>query len=159
MKTLLFLALTSLSVQAMAGTTEATCGEVKKVSNGKILKRLQPSIFGINAKFVLKTKFYNYITLNESNVAQDISAGELTHKQESAFTAFSDKEKFLAAKKDLKSALKKSNSVWACVGHISIPLKYEGSHAYVSEISLEDAMEQFKKQVKRHSYKPLRITL
>ncbi len=158
MKALVFLALMALSFQVFSQGTEATCGEVRKASNGKILKRLEPNLFELNSKFVLKTKFYNYINLREDSRSDDLVYGDLTKERETAYTAFSMKDKFLAAKKDLKTALKRSNTVWACVGHISISFKYEGSHAYVSEISLEDAIAKFNKQYKRHAPKPLRIT-
>lgn len=138
---------------------EATCGEVRKVSNGKILKRLQPSFFGLNSKFVLKTKFENYTKLRSYHFFQDAPVDDAIQERKSVYTAFSDKEKFRTSKQGMKAALKNSTSVWACVGEINIPLKYRGRHAFFSEISLEDAIAKFKKQAKRHQTKPLRITL
>lgn len=151
MKILIITMILMMSFSAMAQDfAEATCGEVRKIGNGKILKRLEPNFFGINPKYVLKTKFENNVELSSSHFFSGIQMPELTDKRKTVFTGFSDKEKFRTSKTEIKAALKEAHTVWACVGEIKIPLKYSGRHAFYSTVSLEDAIAKFNKQANRH---------
>jgi hypothetical protein len=136
---------------------EATCGEVRRAGNGKILKRLQPNLFGINPKYVLKTKFENHMEISSYHFFSNVPIPELKHQRKTAFTGFSDKEKFITSKNELKQALKDHHTIWACVGEIRIPLKYYGNHAFYSDVSLEDAIEKFTKQARRHTGSSIRV--
>lgn len=133
-----------------------TCGEIKSAGNGKILKRLQPSVFGINSKYVLKTKFRSYVEINETGFKIPSDARlDLVYDNQTSLTYFSDKDKFLSLKKELKDAIKKSKKkdepLYACVGRIEIyPLKYKGSQVFTSTDSVEDALRKARKLVKKH---------
>ena len=136
---------------------EATCGEVRKTGNGKILRRLEPNLFGINAKFVLKTKFENHVVLNEYSCSKkEMNVFPLTNgERKTAFTKFSDKEKFVSLKKEFKAEIKKSKksreTLYACVGHIKVePMKYSGSHVFFNSESTDAAVEQMRRQARRH---------
>ncbi len=158
MKSFLLFIVMMLSFSAFAQyDITATCGEVRSAGNGRILRRLQPSFFGLNAKYGLKTKFENYVELSSAHFISDAVMPTLSDHNKKVITFFSDKTKFKKAKAELKESLKASHTVWACVGNIDIALKYKGRHAYVSTTSLEDAIAQFKKQVKRHSGSIIKI--
>ncbi len=155
-KTLLTLAAFSFCALAQAFTINMNCGEVIKARNGKILKRLEPSIFGLNSKYVLMTKFNNPIgyTVNGSSEDNyDLILGEVEQK---SFTAFSLKDKFRTQKKMIKEAIKKAKAdgsdLYACVGQIRVPLKYSGSHVYLSHDSIDEAMKKMIKQGARHAW-------
>lgn len=159
MKLILLIAL-SLSSLAHAGFShydlKMTCGELVKAGNGKILKRLQPSLFGINSKYILRTKFIAPVVINEI-----VSKGErpadirMTSDSEVAYTAFSNFYKFDERKQILKKALKISRKaklpLYACAGHVDVfPFKYSGSEVTVSAESLDAAIEAMRKIARRH---------
>ncbi len=156
MKRILVLSLLTLSGLASAYTLDYSCGEVKRVSNGKILNRLEPNLFGLNPKFVLKTKFIQ----GESYIETGYSFGRynaVSQKQlnnEAVYTRFSLKPKFKKLKAKIKSDLKKAKRkdipLYACVGRIDISFKYSGAHVYTSFESMEDAQKKMRKQAKRH---------
>ena len=134
-----------------------TCGEVLKTGNGKLLQRLEPSFFGINDKYVLRTKFINYVEINEVISKKEkpetpsiVNTGKII-----TYTNFSLKEKFKDLKVKFKNELKESKRLnlplYACVGHIDVvPFKYKGSHVYYSQKSLKDAIKQMRDKAKKH---------
>ena len=161
-KLILFCLLFSSLAEACGGlfTTyniEMTCGEVAKVRNGKILRRLEPSIFGINDKYVLRTKFQSGTDIYETGSCTVFPANpDLSGvPNKIVFTKFADKQKFQELRDDLKDELRIAKQtgvpLFACVGHISVtPFRYKGSQVYHSTISIEDAIEQMRAQARRH---------
>ncbi len=161
-KLILFCLLFSSLAEACGGlfTTyniQMTCGEVAKVRNGKILRRLEPSLFGTNDKYVLRTKFLSGTDINENGSCNVFPANpDLSGVSNKInFTNFGNKQKFQELKYDLKNELRNAKQtgvpLFACVGHISVsPLRYEGSQIYHSTISIEDAIEQMRAQARRH---------
>lgn len=112
-KLVLFCLLFSSLAEACRGlfTTyniQMTCGDVAKVRNGKILRRLEPSLFGINDKYVLRTKFLSGTDINETGSCTVFPANpDLSGVPNKInFTKFGNKQKFQELKYDLKSELR-----------------------------------------------------
>jgi hypothetical protein len=141
---------------AQAYSIDMTCGEVIKARNGKILKRLEPNLFGINAKFTLMTKFNNPIGYIISGTSEDRYTTSTFNAYKKTFTYFSLKPKYIREKTKIKNAVKLSKAqgkeLYACVGHIDVSMKYSGSHVYLSNESVEDAMKKMIKQGARHAW-------
>ena len=155
-KNLLILLVLGFSTFAQAYTISMTCGEVVKARNGKILKRLQPSFFGLNSKFVLMTKFNNQVGYMISGSSNDIYNTATFNADRKSFTNFSLKDKYQAEKRKIKNAFKKSridgSDLYACVGHVNVAFKYSGSHVFLSNESVEDAMKKMINQGARHAW-------
>jgi hypothetical protein len=153
-KSFLILLVLGFSTFAQAYSINMTCGEVVKARNGKILKRLEPGFWGLNAKFVLMTKFDNPIGYNIRGTSKSRYNTATFEAEEKTYTYFSLKPKYRALKKEIKNAVKKKNkdgsNLYACVGHIDVSLRYYGSHVYLSTDSVEDAMKKMIKQGARH---------
>jgi hypothetical protein len=162
MKLLLVITVSIISIQsALAGWSNyranMVCGEVKKVRNGKILKRLEPGLWGLNAKYVLTTKFIDAIGFIDSSTEKDrFNTATFSHDSiNKTHTYFSLKDKFQKLKRNFKEELKKSKKnnrpLYACVGDIKVsPAKYKGSHVYYSNESIEEARLLFRSQAIRH---------
>lgn len=153
------LMMTLLSTSAFAGVYDIkmTCGEVAKVGNGDLLKRLEPNLIGLNAKFALKTKFKRAIDIHETAMKKDkpkVPTFQYAEKK-TALTYFSLKDKFQDQKYDFKEELSETRRLgvplYACVGHISVfPFKYEGSHVFFTRKSYKEAVNLMRKQARRH---------
>lgn len=133
------------------------CGEVKKIRNGKILKRLEPGLWGLNAKYVLTTKFENAIGYIDSSTEKHrFTTTTFTHDTiNKTHTYFSLKDKFQKLKRSFKmeflKAKKSKKSLYACVGDIKVnPAKYKGSHVFYSYESIDEARLLFRSQAIRH---------
>ncbi len=130
------------------------CGEVMKVRNGKILKRLEPGLWGLNAKYVLTTKFENAIGyIDSSKEKHRFNTTTFTHNTiNKTHTYFSLKDKFQKLKRNFKmESLKAKKSLYACVGDIKVnPAKYKGIHVYYSYDSIDEARLLFRSQAIRH---------
>lgn len=156
MKLLLTLLVFTTFAHASSYDLQMTCGEVKSAGNGKILKRLEPSVFGINAKYVLKTKFSSYVEINESGAKipkEEIL--DLINDDQTALTYFSDKAKFNQQKSELQKAIKlakkQKDTLYACVGRLHVhPFKYTGSQVFFSTESVEAAAMKMRKLAKKH---------
>lgn len=157
----LLLLLSFISQTALASWSHyrinMVCGEVKKVRNGKLLKRLEPNFLGLNAKFVLTTKFIDPVGYVETSSYDDrfdtipFSSSDM----DKTHTYFSLKDKFLKIKGEFKAAVKKAKKekkpLYACVGSIDVePFKYKGAHVYYSFDSIENARAQMRAQAVRH---------
>lgn len=145
----------SASAGLFGGTLEMTCGRVLKVRAGKLLNRLEPSMFGINSKYVLFTRLDNPIGYIEKHSKDTFSSNSFTtNDMERTYTRFSWKDKYRKIKKAFKAALKKANrnnrDLYACVGRVDVLLKYSGAEVFFSEESVEVAMKRMRKQVRRH---------
>lgn len=156
MKFLLTLVLFTSFAHASSYDLTMTCGEVKSAGNGKLLKRLEPSVFGINAKYVLKTKFSSYVEIHESrtSIPKD-EILDLINDDQTALTYFSDKHKFNEQKTELQKAIKlakkKKETLYACVGRLHVqPFKYTGSQVFFSTESVEAAALKMRKLAKKH---------
>lgn len=134
-----------------------SCGEVKKVKCAKPFKRLEPAFFGINQKYVIKTKFrhargYAISAYNRGDYTQ---VKYKTPRLNKAFTYFSLKKKFKKIRDDFKAELKKAKEdgrkLYACEGYINVkPLRYKGSHIYYSYDSVEDAKDKMISKAEQH---------
>ena len=80
-----------------------TCGVVKKARSAKLLRRLEPSLFGINSKYVLLTKFENPIGYSEVHNKDTYTSNTfVSSDMHKTFTYFSWKDKFLKLRKSIK---------------------------------------------------------
>ena len=145
-----------ISISAFAsGRIEMVCGQVIKARSAKLLKRLEPSIFGLNPKYVLMTKFDNPIGFSEEHSKETYSSVSYNSDDlEKVYTGFSWKSKFKVLKNNLRAALKDANksheNLFACVGTIQAIFKYSGSEVFYSTDSLEAAKEKMRGQLRRH---------
>lgn len=158
MKTILLMALFVSSVaHASYYDINMTCGEVLKAGSGKLLNRLEPSFFGINDKFVLKTKFENSVDIQETGLTLREPDQIVNHNEGSkiAYTRFSLRSKFRNLKSELKRELKQAKesgtTLYACVGYIKVNIfKYLGSHVETSTVSLDEAIEKMRSRARKH---------
>lgn len=165
MKSLLALVLGLLTQSVLANgmignyTIQMSCGEVKKVRCAKPFKRLEPGFFGINQKYVIKTKFKKIGAVGYTvagNTYSDRQQIEFhTPRVHKAYTYFSLKKKFQKIRDDFKSEFKKAKSenvpLYACEGYIHVmPFKYRGSHIYYSYESIQDAKLKLINKAEQH---------
>lgn len=148
-----FLIISLISVSAFAySDIQFSCGVVKNIGNGKLYRRLEPNMFGMNDKFVIRTKFVSGKSYKIYEGVNDLVVSDMSRKVVN--TNFSFKHKFQEVKREAREMLKEAKDLekdlYGCAGHIRIPLKYSGSHVYTSHDSLEDALDQFLRQVERH---------
>jgi hypothetical protein len=135
---------------------KATCGELVKVGNGKLLKRLEPNIFLTNPKYVLRAKFVSPVVINETGDKDSKPSEARAYPSNNiAYVGFSISEKFDLNKKVLKLALKTAKKMdqplYACVGNVNVsPLKYKGNEVSFSLDSVEDALAKMRKVARRH---------
>lgn len=131
---------------------DMACGEAVKARNGKILRRLEPGLFGINAKYVLTTVFEDAEIINESGTSRSdaLVSSEVKYGKVRAKTKFSIKDKFLHYKKLLKKKIEDSGSVYACVGRIEVGTgTVRGAYVFTGD-NLEDVKRKFRRKAYRH---------
>ena len=163
MKLVLAMALTLITQSALANglftsySINMTCGKVKKVKCAKPFKRLEPGFFGINQKYVIKTKFRGArgFAVSGLNRGQNTQVEYKTPRLNKAFTYFSLKKKFKEIRDDFKAELKRAKQddrkLYACEGYINVkPLRYKGSHIYYSYESIEDAKSKMIRKAEYH---------
>jgi hypothetical protein len=157
----MMMALLSQSVFAASLVTSYSilmkCGKVEKVKCAKPLKRLEPGLFGINQKYVIKTKFYNGqgYAISSSDEGHYTQVEYTVPKMNKAFTYFSLKKKFKTILNDFKTEFKRAKEdgrdLYACEGYINVtPLRYKGSHIYYSYESIEDAKAKMIRKAEQH---------
>jgi hypothetical protein len=133
------------------------CGTATKASNGKMFKRFEPEYFGLNGKYVLKTKFENSIGIKVSGKDIDLY-DETTYVPEqlnTTFTYFRTISKFRFFKKSLKKILKKNSRikvpVYTCTGYIMVaPFKDLGAFVFSSTQSIEEAKTKMRKHAEKN---------
>lgn len=163
MKLVFALALTLISQTVLANglftdySINMTCGKVKKVKCAKPFKRLEPGFFGINQKYVIKTKFKDArgYAVSGHNRGSNKQVQYHTPRLKKAFTYFSLKKKFKEIRDDFKAELARANAdkrdLYACEGYINVtPLRYKGSHIYYSYESIEDAKAKMIRKAEQH---------
>ncbi len=163
MKLVLALTLTLVSQTVLANglfssySINMTCGIVKKVKCAKPFKRLEPGFFGINQKYVIKTKFRDArgyaVSGHHSGSRKEVRYH--TPRLKKVFTYFSLKRKFKEIKDDFKAEYARAKAdnrdLYACEGYINVtPLRYKGSHIYYSYESIEDAKSKMIRKAEYH---------
>lgn len=154
MRLITITALMSISF-AHAFTVDMNCGVLLEAKNGKLLRRLEPSIIGLNDKYVLKTIFDSVERIKgSSNIEQPYTETVSTPAdEEKVLTGFASKDRFKKIKAKLKSALGGDKLapqyVYACVGRIVSLFRYIGAYATTSLISIEDAKDKFRKKANK----------
>ena len=155
-KSLLVLAVLGFSSFAQAYSIEMTCGELVKAKNGKILSRLEPGLFGINAKYVLMTKFNNPIgyvikgTKDGTHIETNFEADTKTYTHFRRKSGFQSEK--IKAQKAIKEASASNQDLYACAGNIDVAFRYSGGHVYLSNESIDEAKKKMVKQGLRHAW-------
>jgi hypothetical protein len=155
-KALLVLATLGISTFAQAYSIEMTCGQLVKAKNGKVLNRLEPGFFGINAKYVLMTKLINPIGYIIKGTTDGTYIETNSEADTKTYTHFRRKSKFQSEKVKAQKAIKESKSsntdLYACVGNVDVAFRYSGGHVYLSNESIEEAKKKMVKQGLRHAW-------
>jgi len=155
LKSILLISMFISTTVFASGRIEMVCGQVTKARSAKLLKRLEPSFFGLNPKYILMTKFNDPIGFSEEHSKDTYSSVSYTSEDlEKVYTGFSWKNKFKVLKSSVRSALKSASkaqeNLYACVGTIQAVFKYSGTEVFYSTDSLEAAKEKMRHQLRRH---------
>lgn len=152
MKLLIFICLVfNLAFAEKAPNLRMECGEVLKVRSAKLLRRLEPSLFGLNTNIVLLVKLKNAQKYTEThyNKVDFVSDVENLGRSHKSYLGFSNKSKYKYFKKTLSKKLRSSRkALYACTAVSTLFLKYYGSDVFWA-YSYDKALELARKNIRR----------